>query len=355
MTDIPYRVYGPQPLNAGAGETLYTAPTGTSKFFLRDLTFTNTSGAGITVRCTLGDIASPGKRVVDQSIPTGNPTSLRPLWLMDAGETLQGLQVISTAPVTTATGSTLASGTDATSYTLPAWTPSANTMYLLCQTNGVASGTTALNPSSITGNGTWTNINQTTSTVSAATNIGVSAWWWFSTNAGSNATTVVNFASTQHSFVGAIYSVTNIYAGTVAVPPWTSSATAIIQSAVAADTTAPGSTTSSKTVTLATVPQAGYAFYYAARATIGTPVTPPSGFSENREAQIDDLSGSAGPAVEEMSTVTTPPWTSATLGPCTFTTATTAARASIGWEMVPGGTAGAAGWVNCMISGIEVH
>lgn len=356
MTDIPFRVYGPQAMNSGLGEVMYTAPTGTSKFFIRDLTFSNiNTNSAVRVVCTLGSAQDPSKRVIDQTIATSTATSIRPLWLMDAGETLQGFQVITAlAPGTTATTGLLESGTDTTAYTLAAWTPAANTTYILIQNNGVASGTTALNPSSITGNGSWTLINQTTSTVAAAANQGLSAWWWDSTTAGSSATTVVNFASTQHSFTGIILSVQNILRPPVAVAPWTTTATPVLNSAVAADTTAPGSTASSLPVTLGAI-QTGYAFYLTSRVGSTTTTTPPTSFTEAADRTVADGTGSIAQMTMELSTVTTAPWTSPTLGPATFATSTTGARASVGWEMVPGQANGTPSWVNCMVSGIEVH
>lgn len=347
MTDVPFRVYGPQPLNAGLGETMYTAPAGTQKFFIRDVTFSNIGTSAIRVKSSIGSITDLSKRIIDQDIAANSTTSIRPLWLLDANEILQGLQV-SIVPVSTVTTGILSSGTDGTAYVTAAWTPAANTMYVLVQANGVASGTTALNPSSITGNGSWTLINQTTSTVAAARNTGVSAWWWYSSAAGSNATTTVNFSSTQHSAVIAILSVTNIYPGTAAVPPWTGSATPITQSAVAADTTAPASTTASKTVTLPSAIQTGLTFYYAVK-TANTTTTPPSSMTENDDRNINDVAGSVCSLVCEFSTVTTPPFVGTTLGPATFATNDTESRASIGFEMVP------SGWVNCMVSGIEVR
>lgn len=361
MTDIPYRVYGPRPLHGGLGETLYTAPTGTSKFFIRDLTFSNVDPSNnIHVHISLGSISNPDLRVIDQNMTAATATFIRPLWLMDAGETLQGLQQI-TAATTMTSVANVASAVDASSFATGTWTPAANTMYVLVQGNGVASGTTALNPNSITGNGSWTLINQTTSTVSTARNVGVSAWYWFSTSAGSLAATTIAFASTQHSFNGAIFSIANVYSGTTAVSPWTSTATPIVQSAVAADTTAPASTTDTKTVTLASAIQTGYVFYINARgsATNGG-TTAPTGYTEATGTGADwslaDASGSVCALLGDVSSGTTPPITATTVGPGTYAGGgTTDARAAVAWEMVPGSSTGGPAWVNCMVSGIEVH
>jgi hypothetical protein len=352
VTDIPFRVFGPAPLNGGAGEVLFTARAGTSKFFIRDITLTNTSAAAndIRVRMSVGSITDLSNRVVDRAISFDTDNFIRPLWLLDESETLEGLQVIAGAassPTLAAPFTILQSATDATSYTNTAWTPAANTLYLLAQVNGVASGTTALNPSSITGNGTWTLINQTTSTVAAARNVGVSIWWFYSSATGSSATTTVNFASTQHACSFNIFSVANVFSGNTAVPPWTSTATPIIQSAVAADTVAPGASTDSKTVAL-TALQSGLVIYWCARAINSTTVAP-TGFTEGGETTVNDASGSVGSHTAELSSVTIPPHTSTTVGPATFSTSTADARASVAFEIVP------AGWVNCMVSGIEVR
>lgn len=354
MTDVPFRVYGPQPLNAGAGETLYTAPAGTQKMFIRDITLTNLNSSSVTVRMSVGSITDPSKRVVDQAITTGTPTFLRPLWLLDSGETLQGLQVVPSSTALTTTAGVLSSGNDASAYSTAAWIPAANTMYLLFQTNGVASGTTALNPSSITGNGSWTLVNQTTSTVATAVNQGVSVWWWFSTTAGSSAATTVNFASNQHSCTASIASITNVYAGTVAVSPWTSSATPIVQSAVSADATAPASTNLSKTVSLAAL-KTGLVVYYCSRVGDNQNVAPPTDYTEGEDRSLLDATGSVASISSETSRITTPPASSTPIGPATFGSSTTGARASVAFELVPGIAAGAPGWVNCMVSGIEVH
>jgi hypothetical protein len=352
VTDIPFRVFGPAPLNGGAGEVLFTARPGTSKFFIRDISLTNTSSAAndIRVRMSVGGITDLSNRVVDRAISFNSDNFIRPLWLLDENETLEGLQVIAGAassPTLAAPFTVLQTGTDGTAFTNTAWTPAANTLYLLAQANGVASGTTALNPSSITGNGTWTLINQTTSTVAAARNIGMSIWWFYSSATGSSATTTINFASTQHSCLLNIFSVANVFPGGTAVPPWTSTATPVIQSATAADSVAPGAGTDSKTVTL-TALQAGLVIYWCGRAINGTAVAP-TGFTEGGDLSITDVSGSVGSAQAELSSVTTPPHTSTTVGPATFSTSTADARAAIAFELVP------AGWVNCMVSGIEVH
>jgi hypothetical protein len=350
MTDIPFRIFGPQPLNNVNGETMYTAPGGTSKFFLRDISLTLTGTTTIHVKMAIGDITNQAKRVVDNDVTTANsPLFIRPLWLMDAGETLQGIEVNTTTTVNATTAGVLVSGTDGTAFATAAWTPAANTMYFLVQTNGVASGTTALNPSSITGNGTWTLINQTTSTVASAKNVGVSAWWWNPTVAGSNATTTVNFASTQHSCAIAIMSVTNIYPGTTSTPPWTSTATPVVQSVVGADTTAPANGNVYFPVTLNTL-QTGYVMFFSARAGASGTGTPITGFTEIDDRGNLDASGSICETQQIADIVATPPLLSPILGTGgTWNTSTTGARASIAWELVP------IGFVNCMVSGIEVH
>jgi hypothetical protein len=354
VTDIPFRIFGPAPLNAGVGETMYTAPPGTSKFFIRDITLTNISAAAndVRIRMSIGDINDLSNRVVDQLISIGTPTFIRPLWLMDAQETLQGLQasfalVPTMAPVASGTWS---SATDNTAYSTGSWTSTANTLYILAQINGVASGTTALNPT-VSGKGTWTLVNQTTSTVAAATNGGVSAWWFYEgATPSANGTTTLTFGATQHSISGAIFSVANVHSGATAVPPWTSTATPVIQSAVAADTVAPGSGTSTKAVTLGTAIQSGHVFYVNGRfGTASATTTPPSGFTEARDDALADASGSSCPLQGSSNYVTTPPFTTTSTGTGAYSTSTADARVAVAFELVP------AGWVNCMVSGIEVH
>lgn len=352
MTDIPFRVYGPQPIDAVGGTTLYTAPPGTSKFFIKDITLSNIDTAAHHIHMSLGDITDSTKRVVDQDAPAATATFLRPMWLMDAGETLQGIQTIGNlAPGgAAAAGAAAASGTDATSYASGVWTPAADTLYILIQANGVASGTTALNPSSITGNGTWTLITQTTSTVAAARNVGISAWYWYSAAAGASASTTVNFASTQHSSSIGIYTVTNVNKGLLAVPPWTTSATPIVSTGSAADSVAPSSTTLSKTVSLTS--KTGYVFYWCAK-TLDHLFTAGTNLTELADLPLNDAAGSICSLGAEYSATTTPPYASTnpiTVGPATASGSSTDARAAIAWEMIPPNN-----WINVMVSGIEVH
>lgn len=353
MTDIPYRVYGPQPLNGGLGETLYTAPPGTNKFFIRDLTFTNIDSTNVVhVHVSIGDITNPSKRVLDQDMTAATSTFVRPLWLLDAGETLQGLQIGTgtTWRPTLTSVATIGTGTDGTSAVTGLWTPAATTVYLLIAHSGVASGTTALTPSSITGNGTWTAITggSTTSTVASAVNGSVAAYWFYSSAAGSSATTTVNYASTQHSFDVRIFSVANTYSGTAAVPPWTATAVPYLQAVAAADSTAPASTNQSKTVTIAAT-QTGSVTYHHGRFGSNSTSTATTGFTEITDTGLSDVSGSVASYDVVSEYVTAPPWTSTTVGPSTYSTSTTNSRVGLAIEWVP------ANWVNCMVSGIEVH
>jgi hypothetical protein len=353
MTDVPFRVYGPQPLNGGVGETMYTAPSGTSKFFLRDISLTLVGSSTVRVKMNLGDITVPGKRVVDNDVTTANsPLFIRPLWLMDAGETLQGFQSLSAAG-STPTLTQAATGTtaiDGTSVSTGAWTPAATTMYLLVAKSGVASGTTALNPSSITGNGTWTAITggSTTSTVPTAINGGIATYWFYSSSAGSSATTTVNFASTQHNMGVWIFSVANVYAGTVAISPWTSTTVPYAQAASAADSSAPASDSLSKVVTLGAL-QTGIVTYHHMRMSGLVSSTPPGNYTEISDAQMPDASGSLAPAITAEAYRNPTPETSTSIGPATYNAGSTAARVAVAIEWVP------AGFVNCMVSGIEVH
>jgi hypothetical protein len=353
MSDTAERVFGPAPLNGNAGSTLFTltrSGASINKFFIRDITLTNTTPTAndIRVRMSIGSISDSSKRIVDQLVSIGTATYLRPLWLLDETETLQGLQIMSTPPTIT-NRATWSSGTDATAYASTSWTPALNTMYVLYEVNGKDAGTPA-NPSSISGNGTWTLIDQTFSSVAAVDNVGISAWYFYSTSAGAAGTTTVNFGVTQHSIGGGIFEVSNAWSGSAAVPPWTSTATPIIQSAVAADTVAPGSTASSKTVTFGSTPQTGWVFHACATAGAGVASwTPPVGFTENQDTGVNDITGSIASHEEELSFVTVPPHASTTVGPATASAATTQSRATVAWEMVPGG------WVNCMVTGIREH
>jgi hypothetical protein len=352
VTDIPLRVYGPAPLDGVNGSTLYTAPSSAEKTFIRDITFGLVGTTSTNVKLSIGSINDLGKRVVDTSITTSNaPYFLRPLWLMDAGETLQGIQTITTVPTPTAAASVVTSGTDTTAYASGNWTPTANTLYLLVVANGVASGTTALNPSSITGNGTWSLITQTTSTVASARNIGIAAYYWYSSVGGTLGTTTVNYASTQHSNVFGIWSIANTASGTVATPPWTSSATPVIQSAVAADTVAPGASSNALTVTMPNALQTGQVFFFGTKTnTTGAASTPATNFTEFQDYGFNDLTGSIASISGTLDYVTAPPWTSTTVGTGASVGASdTNARASLAFELVP------TGFVSCMVSAIEVR
>jgi hypothetical protein len=326
---------------------MYTAPGGTQKFFVRDLTFSNLGPSAVRVRMSIGDITNPSKRLVDQDIAANTTTSLRPLWLLDAGETLQGVQLVNTAMTVTAVSS-VSTTSDGAFYDSVAWVPAANTMYLLVfhNTDQLSQGAPEF-PTSITGNGTWTLINQVASSVGGgADNIATSAYYWYSTAAGASASTRVNFATTQGAIRGSVFSVTNVYAGTAAVPPWTSSAVPIIQSAAAADTTAPASTNQSVAVTLPSTIQTGYVFHVHGRVDASAAVTPPTGWTEDLDMNISD---GTSPIEGALNHITTPPFTSQTPTAGTYTTSLTTARTAIAWEMIP------SSFVNCMASGIEVH
>jgi hypothetical protein len=299
---------------------------------------------------SLGSLSSPTNRVIDQDVSANTVTFIRPLWLMDSGETFEGLQSISTVPTLGAAVTNANSSTDGTSFTTGAWVPAANTLYLLIANNGVASGTTALNPSSITGNGTWTHVTGAgaTSTVAAAGNVGVDVWWWYSSVAGASATTTINYASTQHSSLSYIVPVSNTYPGTVAVPPWSSTAVPYVQAVSASDSTAPASTTDTKTVTLTTL-STGQVVYFNARALGSGTQLAPASMTETVDSALDDITGSQGKIHIGSDYTTAPPFTSTTVGPATESTAQTVARAAVAVELIP------AAWVNCMVSGIEVH
>jgi len=330
---------------------MFTARTGTSKFFIKDITLTNVQTSGdIRVRMSVGGFTDRGNRVVDQLVSVGTASFIRPLWLLDEAETLEGLQVVTTAPATGTLIASISSATDATSYSTAVWVPAATTLYVMAVSTGVASGTTALNPNSITGNGTWTRIGGTTSTVASAANCSLDLWWFYSSVTGTSSATTVNFASTQHSCLTTIYPVTNTYPGTDAVSPWSSTAVPYSQVVSDADSAAPASTANSKTITLATL-QTGQVVYWTARAQAGITQTPPTGMTEatGGDNSIDDLTGSQGKINQVTDYTTAPPWTSTTVGPATYSAASTLARAAVAVEFIP------AGWVNCMVSGIEVR
>jgi hypothetical protein len=143
-------------------------------------------------------------------------------------------------------------------------------------------------------------------------------------------------------------SVINTNSGVSAVAPWTVSATPIIQSGTAADSVAPGSTTSSLTVTLSAL-QTGLTFFMCGRAGTNTTTAPPAGYTEIAELGFTDGVGNLASLTGDIDYVTTPPASSATVGPATHTTSTTESRAALAFELVP------SGWINQMVSGIEVH
>jgi hypothetical protein len=345
MTDTPFRVYGPGALSG----TLYTVPSGVQKFFIRDVSLTNIGSSATRAKLSIGDISIDSNLVYSADVAATSLDIIRPLWLLDVGETFQGKQTIDDAITWTSVTTSDYDADDTTDVTA-SWVPAADTLYILWQVNGAASGTTALNPSSISGNGSWTLIGQTTTSVAATTNIGVSAWYWYSSTAGASATTTVTFASAQHSGTTDIFSISNVWKGTSAIPPWTSTATPIVQATTATDgAVAPGSTASSLAVTLSNPLQTGYVAYLCARGGDAGTATPPTGFTEQKDHANIDGTGSVAHTQSEMSSPTTLPGSSTTLGPATFSVATTFPRASIGFELVP------SNFIVCTVNGIEVR
>lgn len=355
MTDVPLRFFGPAPLMGQAsGSVLYTAPSSVQKVFIRDITFSNFHTSDLRVRCSIGSLADSSKRVIDQVITQSTATFVRPLWLMDAGETFEGAQVLSTglAP-TLAIGVNSQTGTDGTSFASALWNPVANTTYVCVVSSGVASGTTALNPTSVTQTGmTWTLItgSQATSTVAASINGSIAAYWartGADVSASAATATTANFASTQHSFSIDVFSVA-VSDGSVAVPGWTTSAVPYIQAAAAGDSTAPSSTNQTKAVTLGAL-KTGITTYHHMRVNVAHTSTPQTGFTEILDTSFSDVSGNAASFMHAADYVSTLPWTNTTIGPDTLSGSSTSARCGLAIEWVP------TAWVNCMLSGIEVR
>jgi hypothetical protein len=355
VPDLPLRVYGPSTLNFGGVSTLlYTCPVGVKKFFIRDITLTNTSASALRVKLAVGDITALATRVYDSDVPANSAVFIRPLWLLDEGETVTGT-------CTTIAGS---SGTglqsngitpDATVFSHTSVSPVLNTFYIFVVRTGCASGTAVAAPTvienivsgSVQPLEVWTPIASAISTVGSAINVGVQAYYWYNTTNNGNATTFrATYPSTQHSWSGVSFSLSNIYTGAGGLSP-------IIQASGEADTTAPASTALSKTVTLTSPLTSGMVFYFPVRGGDFATYTPPTGFTEGAgafgENGVDDISGSLADLGGNNQWVTTPPYTSTTIGPATAASSTTGARAAIAFETMPDK------FVNIMVSGIEVR
>jgi hypothetical protein len=104
----------------------------------------------------------------------------------------------------------------------------------------------------------------------------------------------------------------------------------------------------SKVVTLGTL-QTGIVTYHHMRMAGLVSSTPPGNYTEVSDAQMPDASGSLAPAITAEAYRNPTPETSTSIGPATYSAGSTAARVAVAIEWVP------AGFVNCMVSGIEVH
>jgi hypothetical protein len=102
-------------------------------------------------------------------------------------------------------------------------------------------------------------------------------------------------------------------------------------------------------VTLASTVQTGLVFYACSRAGTSGGTSAPTGMTETGDFSTVDASGSVCALQGDLNYTTTPPYTTSPVGPATHVASTTGSRAAVAFEMVP------AGWVNCMVSGIEVR
>lgn len=273
MTDTAKRVFGPGPAYVSSGRTLYTVPRAT-KFFFRDATFVNLSATSQTVRMSIGDIATRDNRIFDKVI-AGNTTYSYPvgLWVIDENEYIQAQQVTSTTP--TATSATTGTAGFASSVVSGSWTPAADTLYFLAIEASLSTGAT-YDVSSITGNGTWTQIfNQT---CSGTGDFGrILLYRYYSLNAGASATTTVNWAGTQSGSQLAIFSVSGIYKTGSGLPLYAT--IPVLQSATAGDSSSPASTNLGLTPDLASALTGGIIVGVQMKTAANTS-TPPTGYTE---------------------------------------------------------------------------
>jgi hypothetical protein len=339
MPDIPKRLYGPAPVYLASGKTMYTVPPETTTF-IRDITFTNADTTNREIRVSIGDLSDVEKRVFDYTVTAGTTYSFRGLWVMNENEYIQGQQITAIAPV--AASAATGTGGAASSISTGAWTPSADTLYLL----GVAWVKTDAPDaiSSITGNGTWTvvpNADGVTSGSVAATNdIRLSVYYWYSSAAGGSATTTVNFGGVNQA--ASVLSIGSVSAVSRTGTSGAYASVPIIQSANNVDLAAPGSTNSGLAVTLADALTGGVTIMFQARATSSTS-TAPTGYTSAANNTVAAVT-------LNYYYVTTPPASSATVPANTWSASNTTLRAAAAVELAPAPSS----TVNLMINGVEV-
>lgn len=341
MTDIPKRLAGPKAVNLANASTIYTVPSRT-KTFVRDVTFTNTASVDILMRIGFGSLSTVENRVFDLTIPQKNTFSFRGLWVLDEGEIISAQQVTATAPV----GANVANGTGtaATTCVTGAWTPAADTLYILTTAYTKTDAPDTI--SSITGNGTWTLINGTTTgSVAAVQDHRSAAYYWYSSAAGSNATTTVTYGGTEALSRTVIDSITNVFR-TGTSNQWPTYLP--IQSVVNQDS-ATSATASGLTATLSTALGGGYVVGWNAKSqavNAADTSTAPTGYTEI--ADVNHTDGAANSMALTTYLITTPPATSTTVGANTWSTSRTIVRTAGAFELAP------ANFVNVMVNGVEV-
>lgn len=340
MPDKPLRLYGPASVGSLVAQTLYTAPSQPpTTTFIRDITFANITSSNIQMRMSIGSLSAIDNRVFDFTVPASDTYSFRGLWILAPGDLIQAQQItlVNTAPTNAVING---SAVDATSFTTAAWTPAAATLYLLSFTNNKTDAPDVI--SAITGNGTWTSIATATSgSVAAKIDERLSMFYWYSSAAGSSATTTIDFGGGNTQLVGqwSIDGYTNVYFGDFT--PTAFPTVPIVQSATAVDTVAPASTASGLATTFAAALTGGLVHVAQSRqVTAATTSTPPTGFTE-----LTDLSTGSE---NNLTTYYRLDATSTTNAANTWSGATTNLRASIAAELVSSSN------VNIMINGIEV-
>lgn len=345
MTDNAKRLLGPTAVDVANPGTYYTVPAKT-KTFIRDVTFTNPTTTDIEMRMSIGAMSSPENKVFDFTVPQLDTYSFRGLWIMDETEIIQ-LQQVTIPTVTWTSVVGVADSTAGTTLLSGNWTPAADTLYILTIAFATATGTETI--SSLTGNGTWTQITNTTSGDTAGDNDSrLASYYWYSSSAGTLAQTTVTLSGNVIGVVN-IDSVSGVYkTGTSNNYP----TYLPVQSATNSDSTvSSGSTASGLGVTFGSALRGGILFGANARATntnSGETSTPPTGFTELSDRTAN--TGGVAPACDLTTyAVTTPPATTTTFaGANTYSTARTGGRNAVAIEFAPSGV------VNVMVNGIEV-
>lgn len=340
MPDKPLRLYGPLSVYLANAQTLYTTPSQPpTTTFIRDITFANTTSSNIQMRMGINSLTNVENRVFDFTVPASDTYSFRGLWILTSGDTILAQQITTTGTAPTNVTSSQ-STTDATSFTTAAWVPAAATLYFLTCQNTKTEAPDVV--STITGNGTWTSLaTVTTGSVAATIDDRLSMFYWYSSAAGSSATTTVNFGGvTQLSFNWSIDGYTNLFFGDYTSTTYPT--LPVIQSATNNDSALPGASTAGLATTLGASLTGG--IVYAAQGRVAVTgvtasSTPPSGFTELSDA---------GNIEGHFTTYGRVDATSSTQAANTWSTSLNALRTSISAELATTNV------VNVMINGIEV-